>query len=321
MPEPMLTLDAALARLLDAAVPVAGTERLPAQDALGRILAAPVVAGVDVPPLDNAAMDGYALRTADWAEGRRLKVVQRIAAGTVGQALRPGEAARIFTGAPVPPGADAVVMQEACEALGDEVLVSRAPHPGENIRRAGEDMAVGQTVLQVGDRLTPARLGVAASAGVTQLEVYRRLRAAVFFTGDELVRPGQPLAPGRIYNSNRATLTALLRGLGCEVLDLGDVADDLAATVATLEAASRQADVVITSGGVSVGEEDHVKAAVERLGRIELWRVAMKPGKPLVYGQVGEADFLGLPGNPVSAFVVFCLLVRPFLLKRLGADV
>ena len=318
MPEPMLTLDAALARLLDAAMPVAGTERLPAQETLGRVLAAPVVAGVDVPPLDNAAMDGYALRTADWAEGHRLKVVQRIAAGSVGQALQPGEAARIFTGAPVPPGADAVVMQEACEALGDEVLVSRPPRPGENIRRAGEDMAVGQAVLQVGDRLTPARLGVAASAGVTQLEVYRRLRAAVFFTGDELVRPGQPLAPGRIYNSNRATLTALLQGLGCEVLDLGDVADDLAATVATLEAASRQADVVITSGGVSVGEEDHVKAAVERLGRIELWRVAMKPGKPLVHGRVGVTDFLGLPGNPVSAFVVFCLFVRPFLLKRMG---
>lgn len=317
----MLTVDAALARLLEAAAAVSEREVVTADSALGRILASPLVAGVDVPPLDNSAMDGYALNTADWAEGRWLKVGQRITAGSVGRPLVPGEAARIFTGAPIPPGADTVAMQEDCEVNGDAVLVKRPAVRAANIRRAGEDMAAGQTVLAAGERLTPACLGVAASAGVTELSVYRPLRVAVFFTGDELVAPGQPLKPGQIYNSNRATITALLQGLGCELHDFGQVPDDLTATVATLEQAAREADVVITSGGVSVGEEDHVKAAVERLGHITMWRVAMKPGKPLVYGRVGGADFLGLPGNPVSAFVVFCLFVRPFLLKRMGAAV
>jgi molybdopterin molybdotransferase len=319
MSERMLTMDEALAQLLQAARPVTETETLPLHAAAGRVLAAALVSGIAVPPLDNSAMDGYALNTADWAEGRRLKVGQRIAAGSVGRALQPGEAARIFTGAPIPPGADAVAMQEDCELHGDELIVLRPPRPGEHIRRAGEDIAAGQHVLLAGECLTPARLGLAASVGAAALTVYRRLRVAVFFTGDELVAPGRPLEPGQIYNSNRATLIALLQGLGCTVTDLGDVPDALDATVATLEAASRQADVVITSGGVSVGEEDHVKAAVERLGRIALWRVAMKPGKPLVHGQVSGTDFLGLPGNPVSAFVVFCLFVRPFLLKRMGA--
>lgn len=319
MSEQLLTVDAALARLLEGAAPVSEIEILPVESALGRVLARPLVSGIAVPPQDNSAMDGYALNTADWAEGRWLDVGQRITAGSVGQALKPGEAARIFTGAPIPPGADAVVMQEECEASERAVLVKRPPKAGENIRRAGEDMQAGETVLAAGERLTAARLGVAAAAGASELAVYRRLRVAVFFTGDEIVRPGRPLEPGQIYNSNRATLTALLRGLGCEVIDLGDVADELDATVATLEEASRQADVVITSGGVSVGEEDHVKAAVEQLGRITMWRVAMKPGKPLVYGRVGGSDFLGLPGNPVSAFVVFCLFVRPFLLRRMGA--
>lgn len=321
MDERLLTMDEALARLLDAAQGVSQSETLPAGEVLGRVLARPVIAASDVPPLDNSAMDGYALNTADWAEGRWLRVGQRIAAGTVGRPLGPGEAARIFTGAPIPTGANAVAMQEDCEARADAVLIKRSPVAGENIRRAGEDMAAGQEVLAAGERLDAARLGVAAAAGAPELTVYRRLRVAVFFTGDELVAPGQPLRPGQIYNANRATLTALLAGLGCEVRDLGQVPDDLEATVAMLERACQAADVVITSGGVSVGEEDHVKAAVERLGRIDLWRVAMKPGKPLVYGRVGEADFLGLPGNPVSAFVVFCLFVRPFLLKRMGARV
>lgn len=320
MSERLLTVDEALARLLSAAQAIAEDETLPLAEALGRVLARPVVAVASVPPLDNSAMDGYALNTADWEEGRWLEIGQRIPAGALGRPLARREAARIFTGAPIPPGADAVAMQEDCEVNDGRVLVKRAPRPGDNIRRAGEDMAAGQAVLAAGERLTPARLGVAAAAGAPELTVYRRLRVAVFFTGDELVSPGQPLKPGQIYNSNRATLTALLRGLGCEVHDFGDVPDALEATVAVLERARREADVVITSGGVSVGEEDHVKAAVERLGRIDLWRVAMKPGKPLVYGRVGEADFLGLPGNPVSAFVVFCLFVRPFLLKRMGAS-
>jgi len=321
MSDAMLSVDAARARLLAGARVPSATETVPADLALGRVLAAPLVSAVAVPPLDNSAMDGYALRLTDASEGRWLAVTQRIPAGQIGQPLEPGAAARIFTGAPIPAGADTVVMQEDCDAADGRVRVQRAPRPGDNIRRAGEDIQVGQTVLTPGERLTPARLGVAASVGATELSVFKHLKVAVFFTGDEIVMPGQPLAPGRIYNSNRATLRGLLNQLGCELVDLGQVPDRLDATIAVLEQAAAQADVVVTSGGVSVGEEDHIKAALERLGRIEMWQVAMKPGKPLVYGRVGDADFLGMPGNPVSAFVVFCLFARPFLLARMGAAV
>ncbi len=320
MSESPLSVDAALANLLAAARPLTGHETCPADAALGRVLAAPVVSSVTVPPLDNAAMDGYALRLADWNADIGLPVSQRIPAGHPGMALAPGTVARIFTGAPVPDGADCVVMQEDCEVVDGKVRLAVAPRTGSHIRRAGEDIRVGQTVLEAGSRLGPAQLGVVAATGATHLEVVRRMRVAVFFTGDEIVLPGQPLAPGRIYNSNRATLIALLGQLGVEVIDLGQVPDRLDATIAVLERAAAAADVVITSGGVSVGEEDHVKAAVEKLGRIEMWKVAMKPGKPLVFGRVGKADFLGLPGNPVSAFVVFCLFARPFLLRRMGAE-
>jgi molybdopterin molybdotransferase len=314
----MLSIDAALERLLSAARPVAETELVPADSTQGRILAAGLVSEVSVPPLDNAAMDGYALGVADWSAEAWLPVSQRIPAGSVGQPLAAGSAARIFTGAPVPPGADAVVMQEDTEAGEGTVRITRMPKAGDHIRRMGEDIRAGQTVLTPGTRLGPAQLGVAASVGATGLQVYRRMKVAVFFTGDEIVMPGQPLPPGRIYNSNRALLLALLGQLGVEVLDLGQVPDRLDATVAVLEQAGREADVVVTTGGVSVGEEDHVKAAVERLGRLDMWKVAMKPGKPLAYGQIGEMDFLGLPGNPVSAFVVYTLFVRPFLLARMG---
>jgi molybdopterin molybdotransferase len=318
----MLSVEAAQAALLAAAIPVIESEALPAESALGRILAAHLVSGVNVPPLDNSAMDGYALRLAECAEGQWLPVSQRIAAGHLGQPLQTGTAARIFTGAPIPEGADCVVMQEDCESRDGEVRVVRLPKAAANIRRAGEDIRVGQTVLAPGTRLGPAQLGVAAAVGETCLTVYRRLKVAVFFTGDEIVPPGQPLAPGRIYNSNRATLIALLNQLGVEVIDQGQVADTLDATLAALQRVAT-ADVVITSGGVSVGEEDHVKAAVEKIGRIDLWQVSMKPGKPLAHGVIGKpggmADFIGLPGNPVSAFVVFCLFVRPFLLQRMGA--
>lgn len=324
MSESPLSVDAALANLLAAAAPLSDQEICLAEAALGRVLATPLVADVTVPPLDNAAMDGYALRLADWSDAAGLPawlpVSQRIPAGTLGGELAPGTAARIFTGAPVPSGADCVVMQEDCEIADGRVRIMSVPKLGSHIRRAGEDIRAGQTVLEAGTRLGPAQLGVAASVGAVELGVVRRLRAAVFFTGDEIVLPGQPLAPGRIYNSNRATLIALLARMGVEVIDLGQVPDRLDATVAILERAAQAADVVITSGGVSVGEEDHVKAAVEKLGRIEMWKVAMKPGKPLVYGRVGHADFLGLPGNPVSTFVVFCLFVRPFLLRRMGAE-
>ncbi|HNQ04670.1 MAG TPA: molybdopterin molybdotransferase MoeA [Thiobacillaceae bacterium] len=315
----MLSFDDALQRLMQAARPLVEIESVPADAALGRVLAEPVVSGVHVPPLDNAAMDGYALLAADWQAGACLPVSQRIPAGSLGDPLQAGTVARIFTGAPLPLGADAVVMQEDTETGAGGIRINRPPRPGDHVRHRGEDIRAGQAVLAQGTRLGPAQLGVAAAVGSTRLPVYRRLRVAVFFTGDELIPPGEPLPLGRIYNSNRATLLALLTRLGVQILDLGQVPDRAEATVSTLEQAAREADVVITTGGVSVGEEDHVRAAVQRLGRLDLWKVAMKPGKPLAYGQVGDADFLGLPGNPVSAFVVYTLFARPFLLARMGA--
>jgi molybdopterin molybdotransferase len=316
----MLSADQLLDALLERARGVSERETVAVTAARGRVLAAAQTSAITVPPADNSAMDGYAVRVADVvAPGVKLPVSQRILAGAVGAPLAAGTAARIFTGAPLPPGADAVVMQEYCAAEGDAVVIQTQPHPGENIRRAGEDIRAGAEVLAAGVRLDAAEMGLAASVGLAELPVYRRLKVACFFTGDELVTPGMRLAPGKIYNSNRYTLTGLVNGLGCELIDLGAVPDTLEATTAALEGAASVADVVITSGGVSVGEADYVKTAVEKLGRVEMWKVAMKPGKPLVYGRVDEADFIGLPGNPVSAFVTFCLFVRPFLLKRMGA--
>jgi molybdopterin molybdotransferase len=317
----MLSADQLLDALLERAHGVTETETVTVTDALGRVLAVPQTSTITVPPMDNSAMDGYALRVADVvAAGVKLPVSQRILAGAIGEPLRPGSAARIFTGAPVPPGADAVLMQEYCEATGEHVVLNAMPHLGENIRRAGEDIQAGAQILAAGTRIGAAEMGLAASVGLAELPVFRKLKVACFFTGDELVTPGTPLQPGQIYNSNRYTLNGLVNGLGCELIDLGIVPDTLEATEAALARASQEADVVITSGGVSVGEADYVKAAVEKLGRVEMWKVAMKPGKPLVYGRVNDADFIGLPGNPVSAFVTFCLFVRPFLLKRMGAS-
>ena len=316
----MLSASQLLDALLERARSQQPTESVAVAHALGRVLAAPVDSAITVPPLDNSAMDGYAVRVADVpVAGSRLPVSQRIPAGCVGAPLAIGTAARIFTGAPVPPGADAVLMQEMCHAEDDAVIVNKRPVAGENIRRAGEDIRAGAEILAAGTRVGAAEMGLVASVGQAELAVFRRLTVACFFTGDELVSPGEPLAPGKIYNSNRYTLTGLIRGLGCELIDLGIVPDTLEATEAALAKAASTADVVVTSGGVSVGEADFVKAAVEKLGRVDMWKVAMKPGKPIVYGRVGEADFIGLPGNPVSAFATFCLFVRPFLLKRMGA--
>jgi molybdopterin molybdotransferase len=317
----MLSATQLLENLLDRARALTATETVAITAALGRVLAVRQTSTITVPPLDNSAMDGYAVRLADVVQvGVTLPVSQRILAGAVGQPLAAGTAARIFTGAPVPPGADAVLMQEDCTAEGEAVVINKLPRPGENIRRAGEDIETGAQILAAGTRFGAAEMGLAASVGLAGLPVFRRLKVACFFTGDELVTPGAPLAPGQIYNSNRYTLTGLVNDLGCELIDLGIVPDTLEATEAALTRAAREADVVVTSGGVSVGEADYVKTAVEKLGRVEMWKVAMKPGKPVVFGQVGEADFIGLPGNPVSAFVTFCLFVRPFLLKRMGVS-
>lgn len=323
------SLDEALAELLAHAAVLPNSDLVSTFDADGRVLAADLLSALQVPPLDNSAMDGYAMRCADVpADGGVLPVSQRIPAGTTGTPLVAGTAARIFTGAPVPEGADAVVMQEDCDVLDDgRIRVRRAPTPGLAIRRAGEDIARGAVVLTRGTRLSPAALGLAASIGLAQLPVARRPRVALFSTGDELVMPGTvapaQMRPGAIYNSNRYFLRSLLQRLGCEVQDLGVVPDQREATIEALRAASQHNDVILTSGGVSVGEEDHVKPAVQALGRLDLWQIAIKPGKPFAYGRLdggqGACHFIGLPGNPVSSLVTFVVLVRPFLLKLQGA--
>lgn len=327
---PMLTAQQALDHLLSHAQAVSESENVPMQASLGRVLAQNVDSLVDVPPLDNTSMDGYAVRTTDTkVSGSVLKIAQRIPAGSVGTRLEPGTVARIFTGAPVPPEADAVVMQEDCvivDGASDQVQINATPTPGQWIRRRGEDLSAGKVALTAGTFLRPQELGVAASAGLTHLSVKRRVKVAAFFTGDELSLPGEPLKPGGIYNSNRDTLLACLQSLGCDATDFGIVPDNLAATRQTLRKASKDHDLIITSGGVSVGEEDHIKPAVTAEGRLDLWQIAIKPGKPLAFGAVrksdeakaGEAWFIGLPGNPVSSFVTFLLFVRPFILKLQG---
>jgi molybdopterin molybdotransferase len=328
---PMLTAAQAREQLLAPAVPVSEVELVPMQAALGRVLAKDVVSLVDVPPLDNTSMDGYAIRVADLAaHSGVLRVGQRIPAGSMGTELQSGTAARIFTGAPIPQGADAVVMQEDCTidpAQPDAVSIATSPTVGQWIRRRGEDLSAGNVALSAGCLLRPQELGVAASAGLTHLPVKRRVRVAAFFTGDELSLPGEPLKPGGIYNSNRDTLLACIKALGCDATDLGIVPDRLDATRATLRQASQDHDLIITSGGVSVGEEDHIKPAVSAEGELNLWQIAIKPGKPLAFGSVRRESnpgtstwFIGLPGNPVSSFVTFLLFVRPFILKLQGRE-
>lgn len=316
----MLSFDEAYEKLLGFVRPVREIEQVDTMFAAGRVLAVAQHSTINQPPMDNSGMDGYALRAADVpAAGTRLPVSQRIPAGSVGHELAPGTAARIFTGAPLPPSADTVVMQELCEHDGEHVVINTVPRAGEAVRRMGEDIAVGDLILPAGERLTPQAVALAASVGLAQLPVLRRVRVAMFSTGSELVMPGEPLPPGGIYNSNRYMLRALLAALGCEIEDFGIVPDRLDATREVLRRAAQGHDLILTSGGVSVGEEDHVKPAVEAEGSLDMWKIAMKPGKPLAYGHVHGAAFIGLPGNPVSSFVTFLMMVRPFLLATQGA--
>ena len=312
----MLGYEAAVEQLVAAALPIEDEQPVDLHAALGRVLAQPVISGVDVPGWDYSAMDGYAVRMQDCGiVGTELPISQRVPAGVSPSPLAPGTAARIFTGAPIPSGADAVVIQEACEARGAAVRINTAVQLGSNIRRRGEDIRAGAEVVAADTRLWPQHLGLAASVGVAELRVRRRPRVALFTSGDELVMPGEALGPGKIYNSNMFTASALLRLLGCEVIDLGIVEDTLEATKGALRDGARQADLVLASGGVSVGEEDHVKPAVEALGSLDMWRIAIRPGKPLAFGHVEGTPFIGTPGNPVSLFVTFVLLVRPFILR------
>ena len=294
----LLSVDEALERLLSGARPVAERETVATLEAAGRVLAEAQRSAMNVPPMDNSAMDGYAVRRADVrARGARLQVSQRIAAGSVGRPLAPGTAARIFTGAPVPEGADAIVIQEDTAAEGDVVIVNKVPEPAEWIRRVASDIAAGDVILAPGIRLRPQDVGLAASVGIARLPVARRVRLGLFFTGDELVMPGDPLPPGRIYNSNRFTLNGLARAFDCEVRDYGIVPDDLGSTRDVLRRAASECDVIVTSGGVSVGEADFVKPAVEAEGELLMWRIAMKPGRPLAFGRIANAAFIGLPGT------------------------
>ena len=317
----LITVDQALSHILDLASAVEEAEFINIENASGRVLAEVLKSTINVPGYDNSAMDGYAVRSAECTEaGVSLKVSQRIPAGQTGERLETGTAARIFTGAPVPEGADAVVMQEQCQQQDDHVAINATVKAGENIRRAGEDIEQGNVILNTGTCIRPQEQGLIASVGLAEISVKRKLKVASFFTGDELVEPGNELGQGQIYNSNRYTLNGLLQSAGCEVTDLGIVPDTLEATLDVLKRAAANADLVVTSGGVSVGEEDYVRIALEQLGELTMWRINMKPGKPVAFGHVDNTLFMGLPGNPVSVFVTFLVFARPLILKMQGAE-
>ncbi len=311
-----LSVTDALSRLLDAVPGFDAQENTQLQDSYGRVVAHDLVSGINVPPADNSAMDGYALNTGSLeANNYCLPISQRVPAGYMPKPLVPDSTARIFTGAGIPDGADAVVMQEQCSLQGNRVLFPAKVRAGQNIRRCGQDVQQGSVVASKGTRLKPQHMGLIASVGIKNVPVIKRLRVAVLSTGDELVEPGEPCGPGRIYNSNRYALIGLIHALGMELVDLGVVEDTAQATEQALRKAAGMADCIITTGGVSVGEEDHVKPAIERLGKLDQWKIAIKPGKPVALGEVLGVPLIGLPGNPVSTFVTFCLFARPFLLK------
>ena len=318
----MLIVEEARSQLLARARPIHESERIDLASASGRITARDITARMDVPGHANSAMDGYAVHAADIpAAGEAiLAVVQRITAGSAGRPLALGEAARIFTGAPIPEGADAIAIQENCRREGDKVIVPAPLAAGTFVRPRGNDIRTGDIVVAGGSRIRPQEMGAIASLGARTVEVRRRIRVAILATGDELREPGEDLGPGQIYNSNRFTLLGLLKRAGCDIIDLGVAADRLDATCDAIRSGAIQADVLITTGGVSVGEEDHIRHAVESMGEIFIRKVAVRPGKPIVHGRIGQCDLIGLPGNPVSTLVGFCLFVRPFLLRRSGVD-
>lgn len=317
----LMPVEEALERLLAMAeaTPIRERERLPLAATQGRVLAEPLVSSLDLPPWPNSAMDGYALRLEDW-KGEPLPVSQKIFAGQAPEPLQPGTCARIFTGAPVPAGADCVQMQENTEVQDDQRVRFTEPlKVGQNIRPQGQETAIGEQILAAGTRLGPIEQGLAASLGCAELDVIRRVRVAVLSTGDELLEPGQPLGPGQIYNSNRVLLCSWLQRLGCEVLDAGILPDDLAATRERL-AELKDVDLILSTGGVSVGEADFLGLALREAGELALWKLAIKPGKPLTFGHFRGVPVIGLPGNPASTLVTFALLARPYLLRRQGVQ-
>lgn len=319
----LMSTDDALTLLFDSAIVSTQTEISSLDSSIGRILAKDIHSKINVPGFDNSSMDGYTIALDEnntSMTNQSFDVVDRITAGSTGNELKRGNAARIFTGAPIPPGANTVVMQEECQASddGSQITIKRAINLKENIRPTGNDILKNDVILSAGKKIEPQDIALAASVGIAELEVFKKLKAGVFFTGDELVEPGKPLTPGKIYNSNRYALVALLNKAGCDVINLGNIKDNLDSTCNALERLSSECDLIITSGGVSVGEEDHVKPAVEKLGKLSLWRIKMKPGKPLAYGQVRNIPFIGLPGNPVSSFVTYCIFALPFIKKMQG---
>ena len=319
----LLSADEALEFLLDASTATEKKESVSLDNSLSRILASDIHSTINVPGFDNSAMDGYAIALNDnqlLQKNLSFDIVDRIPAGSTGNELSKGCAARIFTGAPIPKGANTVIMQEECEVSedGTQITITRTIKLNENIRPTGNDILENDVILSSGKQIQPQDISLASSVGVGELTVYKKIKVGVFFTGDELVEPGIPLSSGQIYNSNRYALVALLEQVGCEVINLGNIEDKFSATCDALEALESQCDLIMTTGGVSVGEEDHVKPAVESLGELNLWKIRMKPGKPLAYGKVKQTPFIGLPGNPVSSFVTFCIFSLPFIKKMQG---